>query len=168
ASLGALGLAFAGLTGLTAQIGEYSRAASGMAGAALGVAYVVRAIGDMLEPQGSLLSWFSPIAWSQQTRAFVDGRWWPLAFSVAFAAVTAAVAYRLSARRDVGHGLVPARPGPAAATPSLRSPLALSLRLQRANILGWGIAVTLGGLSFGGTVDAMDSSFAGVSEELLA
>ena len=38
-------------------------------------------------------------------------RWWPLLFSVAFAAAAAALGYLLSTKRDVGAGLVPARAG---------------------------------------------------------
>jgi ABC-2 type transport system permease protein len=68
AGVGAAGLAFAGVAALTMQITEYSRAASGLAGAVLGAFYVVRAAGDSLEAQGSALSWVSPLAWSQQTR----------------------------------------------------------------------------------------------------
>ncbi|WP_133056634.1 hypothetical protein, partial [Mycolicibacterium moriokaense] len=33
----------------------------------------------------SALSWFSPIAWAQQMRPFVDLRWWPLALLVVVA-----------------------------------------------------------------------------------
>ena len=36
-------------------------------------------IGDVIDNSGSTLSWFSPIAWAQQMRAFVALRWWPLA-----------------------------------------------------------------------------------------
>lgn len=75
AGIGAVGVVFAGITALTVQITEYSRAASGLAGAVLGASWVIRAAGDMLETHGSALSWFSPLAWSQQTRAYVDGRW---------------------------------------------------------------------------------------------
>jgi ABC-2 type transport system permease protein len=89
ASVGAAGLCFAGITAATVQVTEYSRAAAGLAGAALGAAYVIRAAGDMLEEQGSWLSWLSPLAWSQQTAPFVLDRWWPLALSVAFFGVTA-------------------------------------------------------------------------------
>ncbi|MFF5263760.1 hypothetical protein ACFY4C_32935 [Actinomadura viridis] len=47
ASVGAVGLVFAGITALTVQVTENSRSATGIAGAALGVAWVVRAVGDM-------------------------------------------------------------------------------------------------------------------------
>jgi ABC-2 type transport system permease protein len=63
--------------------------------------------------------------------------------------VVAAGAYALLGRRDLGAGLVPDRPGPATAAPTLRSPLALAWRLQRGALLGWAAAFTLLGLVFG-------------------
>ena len=44
----------------------------------LALAFLVRGIGDVIDLQGSWLSWFSPLAWAQQTRVHVDLRWWPL------------------------------------------------------------------------------------------
>ena len=94
---------------------EHARAASGWALAALAAAALVRGVGDLLETHGSTLSWFSPIAWAQQTRPFVDLRWWPLLLSVATIAVLVVLAYRLVAVRDVGPGWsrhAPVRRGP--------------------------------------------------------
>jgi len=153
ASVGAVGLVFAGITALTVQVTEYSRAATGIAGAALGAAWAVRAAGDMIRDYGSPLSWFSPLAWSNQTRPYVDGRWWPLLLSVGLAVAAAAVGYALSARRDVGAGLVAARPGEPVAAPWLRSPLAVAFRLQRASLIWWTLALAVFGLMFGGLGD---------------
>lgn len=153
ASVGAVGLVFAGITALTVQVTEYSRAATGIAGAALGAAWAVRAAGDMMRDYGSPLSWFSPLAWSNQTRPYVDGRWWPLLLSVGLAVAAAAVGYALSARRDVGAGLVAARPGEPVAAPWLRSPLAVAFRLQRASLLWWTVALAVFGFMFGGLGD---------------
>jgi ABC-2 type transport system permease protein len=153
ASVGAVGLVFAGITALTVQVTEYSRAATGIAGAALGAAWVVRAAGDMIRDYGSPLSWYSPLAWSNQTRPYVDGRWWPLLLSVGLAVAAAAVGYALSARRDVGAGLVPARIGEPVAAPWLRSPLAVAFRLQRASLIWWTVALSVFGFMFGGLGD---------------
>jgi ABC-2 type transport system permease protein len=150
ASVGAVGLVFAGITALTVQVTEYSRAATGIAGAVLGAAWVVRAAGDMISDYGSPLSWFSPLAWSHQTRPYVDGRWWPLLLSVGLAAAFAAVGYALSAHRDVGAGLVAAATGEPVAAPWLRSPLAVAFRLQRASLIWWTVALALFGFIYGG------------------
>jgi ABC-2 type transport system permease protein len=156
ASLAAVGLVFAGVAAVTVQVSEHARGASGMAMAALGVAYAVRAAGDVGEGR---LTWLSPIGWAQQTRAYVDDRWWPLLPALALAVLLVVVASRLSSHRDVGAGLRPQRPGPRAASAALSSPLGHALRLQRASLVGWGVAVLLLGAMYG--------SFLGGVEDLI-
>ena len=78
-SAGGLGLVFAGVAAVTAQLAESARAAGGLAAAVLGAAYVLRAAGDTGD---GTLSWFSPLGWSQAMRAFAGERWWPLALSL--------------------------------------------------------------------------------------
>src|SRR5690625_5881673 len=73
---------------------------------------MVRGVGDVIERQGSWLSWFSPCAWAQQTRVYVDLRWWPLMVSFAVIVAGLVIAGALSRRRDVGGGLRPASAGP--------------------------------------------------------
>jgi ABC-2 type transport system permease protein len=93
---GAVGLAFAGIASITAQLSRSTRAAVGMAGTVLGAAFVLRGLGDMAAVQGSgsfWLSWFSPLGWSQQTAPFVFNRWWPLLLTLAFACGAALLGY---------------------------------------------------------------------------
>jgi ABC-2 type transport system permease protein len=149
ASVGAIGLVFAALTAVTVQVTEFSRSATAMTGAMLGAAWVVRVAGDMIQDYGSPLSWFSPLAWSNQTRPYVDGRWWPLLLSAALAFTFAAAGFVLSARRDVGAGLLAARAGTPVAPPWLRSPRAVAFRLQRGQLLGWALALAAFGSVFG-------------------
>jgi ABC-2 type transport system permease protein len=155
AGVAAVGLVFAALTAVTVQVTEYSRAATGMAGAVLGAAWVVRAAGDMLRDHGSVLSWFSPLAWSNQARPYVGGRWWPLLLSLTCAVALTAVAYVLSNRRDVGAGLVAARTGQPEAAPWLASPLAAAFRLQRASLAWWTGALAAFGFLFGAFAEQM-------------
>ncbi|GAA4950879.1 exporter of polyketide antibiotics [Streptomonospora halophila] len=149
AGIAATGLAFAGVAAVTVQVTEYSRAASGMAGAVLGAAFVVRSGGDMAEQGGSPLSWFSPLAWGQQTAPFVLDRWWPLLLPLAVAAGGFAAGYALLTRRDLGSGLLAVRAGRSRAAASLGTPLGLALRLERAGIIGWAAALAIGSLAFG-------------------
>jgi len=155
ASIGAVGLAFAGVAAITVQIAESSRAAAGMAGAVMGAAFVLRAGGDMAKVGGSALSWLSPLGWGSQTAPFVLDRWWPLGLAIGFAAVTSAVGFALSTRRDVGAGLFAARSGRSVAAPWLDSPLALAWRLQRSSILWWAAALGVSGLIFGAFADGL-------------
>src|SRR5699024_7091355 len=92
------GMVFAAIALVTAQLTEHSGTASGLALGALALAFMVRGVGDVIERQGSWLSWFSPFAWAQQTRVYVDLRWWPLTVSLAVivAGLVIAVAIGLS------------------------------------------------------------------------
>jgi ABC-2 type transport system permease protein len=94
----------------------------------------VRAAGDVQE---SRLVWLSPVGWSQATHPLGDERWWPLLVPLAASVVLGGIAVALANRRDVGAGMVAARPGPADASPRLSGPVGLALRLQRGLLLGW-------------------------------
>ncbi|GEL20238.1 ABC transporter permease [Pseudonocardia asaccharolytica] len=159
--IGLTGMVLAAVAAVTAQISEHTRAASGAALAVLGAVVVVRGVGDIAEPGGSLLSWFSPIAWAQQTRPFVDLRWWPLLLSIALIAVAAGLAHRLAEHRDVGAGLRPPRGGAADASPLLSGATALTARLQRGTFSGWAVGLVLTGITFGTLTDAVVDAVAG-------
>lgn len=162
--IAALGLAFAGVTALTVQLSEYSRAAAGVAGAVLGAAFVLRAGGDMAREGGSFLSWLSPLGWGQQTAPFVLDRWWPLAFALAFAVLTAAAGYVLSTRRDLGASLFAVRPGAAQAAASLGNPWGLALRLQRTSVMVWALALAVTGFIYGMFSDPLLSALEDLPE----
>jgi ABC-2 type transport system permease protein len=159
--IGLTGLLFGAVAAVTAQLSAHARAASGAALAVLALAAVVRGVGDIVRLHGSALSWFSPIAWAQQTRPFVDLRWEPLLLSVAVVVGLAVLAYRLVAVRDVGAGLVAPRRGPAGAGGSLSSVAGLALRLQRASVIGWAVALLLTGAVFGSLADQVAGMVAG-------
>ena len=122
-------------------------AARGLALLTFAFLYVLRAPADLGGP--SWLAWLSPVGWLRLTRAFAGEQWGVFALFAALTAALVAVAYALSARRDLGAGLVPPRTGPAVAAPSLRSPLALAWRLQRAGLLAWTAAFAAFGLGLG-------------------
>jgi ABC-2 type transport system permease protein len=151
--IGLTGLLFGAVAAVTAQLSALARAASGAALAVLAAAALARGVGDILHPHGSPLSWFSPIAWAQQTRAFVDLRWWPLLLSLVAVAALVVLAFRLVAVRDLGAGLVAPRRGPAGAGRSVSGVAGLTLRLQRASVIGWAVALALGGATFGSLAD---------------
>jgi ABC-2 type transport system permease protein len=145
-----IGIAFAGVAAVAAQLTSSARAAIGIAMAFLGVAYVLRAIGDTAGAGGATwLRWLSPIGWGQQVRPYQGDRWLVLAMPVALLVILTTVAFALVARRDHGAGLLRDRPGPADAGRSLGSALGLAWRLQRGLLVGWTIAFVLLGLVFG-------------------
>lgn len=157
----AVGLFFAGAAAVSSQLSESSRGASAMAGALLGLAYVIRMGGDMAEVGGNALSWFSPLAWAQQTAPYVEDRWWPLALPVGIAVVLTALGFWLSTKRDVAASLIPVRLGRSRARPTLGTPAGLAAHTLRGGLRGWGIALLLTALMFGAfaqtMVDAADT-----------
>jgi ABC-2 type transport system permease protein len=146
ASFAAFGFVIAGVAAVAAQITENTRVVSGMCGAVLGAAFVLRAAGDVGD---GTLSWLSPIGWSQKARPFAGEQWWPLLVSLAVAVGLVVVAGVLTTRRDIGAGLVPPRPGPPVAASWLGRPLGLAFRLQRGSLIGWSVGVFLLGVAYG-------------------
>jgi polyether ionophore transport system permease protein len=135
------GLAFVGVAAVTAQLTTGARAATGLAAAVLGAAYLLRAVGDASRADGlGWLSWTSPVGWAQQLRPYAGDRWWVFGIGLAFAVATTATGYLLAARRDVGAGLLADQAGRPRATRWLTGPAALSLRLQRGMLLAWTVA----------------------------
>ena len=144
-AIGCCGLAFTGIAAVAAQLTSSARTARGIALGALGVAFVLRGVGDSAGAGGpSWLSWASPLGWIQLTRPFAAPRWWVLGLPLAVCLLGTGLAFELAARRDHGAGLLPDRPGRATASDFLRGPFGLAWRLERGLLLGWvtGYAVT--------------------------
>jgi ABC-2 type transport system permease protein len=148
------GLVFGAVALLAAQLTSSTRTMYGMAGAAIGVAYGLRAIGDV---GNGALSWLSPIGWYQAMHAYSGERWWPALLLVAATMVAAGAAYAVFARRDVGSGVWPARPGPARAPVGLQGSLGLAWRLQRGSLIAWAAGLFVGGLAYGSIGDDVTS-----------
>lgn len=173
AAVGAAGVVFAGVAAVTAQIFSTTRAANGAAGAAVGLAFVLRAVGDAAGTitagntvvRAAWPSWLSPIGWGQQLRPFHQERWGLLLLFAGLLAVLAGVAIVLGSRRDVGSGLVPARPGPPAASAALGSSFGLAWRLQRGIVAGWAVAMVVLGATFGALGDEV-GQMVGSSQQL--
>jgi len=175
AAMGCLGIAFAAVAALAAQVTEHARASLGIALAVLGLAWGLRSIGDVRD---SLASWFSPVGWVQAVNAYGDERWWPLLLPLASAVVLTGGALALVQRRDIGAGLVPTRPGAPRGGSLLSSVPGLALRQQRSAILGWSVGLLLTGMALGSFGDdvttmledtpALEGAFgAGTGEDLV-
>ncbi|TNC51744.1 ABC transporter permease [Mumia zhuanghuii] len=142
---GFTGMVFMGLALIFTQVSSTTRGAWGMSGAAIGLAYALRAAGDVGE---NALTWLSPIGWGQQMRAYADERWWPALLLLGTAVVSVAVARMLHLRRDFGAGLVAPRRGPA--TRDWRGgAYELAWRLQRPTVIGWLVGLAFGGAAYG-------------------
>ncbi|CAN5389320.1 ABC transporter membrane-spanning protein [soil metagenome] len=144
------GWVFTGTALVAVQLSASARSAYGVAGSVIGVSYALRAVGDVT---GSGLSWLTPIGWYQALHPFSGLRWWPAMLLVVAAGCTGALACALLVRRDVGSGLLAARPGPARG--ALGSGFALTWRLQRPSVIGWSTGLLLTGLAYGSIGDSV-------------
>ncbi|HEX5016921.1 MAG TPA: ABC antibiotics transporter, partial [Actinomycetes bacterium] len=157
ASVAAVGVLWVSVTAVACQLSSTTRGAAGLSSAALGLAFVLSGIGNMLgsvdeaglRVTSSWPAWLSPIGWGQQTRPFGGAHWWPLLLVICAFAVLLAVALMLISRRDVGRGLVPERKGPADAKRTLLSTVGLTWRLQRPVFTTWAAGLVVFGLIFG-------------------
>ncbi|HUZ53967.1 MAG TPA: ABC transporter permease [Streptosporangiaceae bacterium] len=151
------GLAFTGVAAITAQVAQTARSARGIATGVLGVAFLLRAVGDSASASGlRWLSWLSPMGWDELNRAFGSIRWWVLVLPLATAVVLATTGALLAVHRDYDAGVLPQRPGPAAGRAWLRSPLALAWRLQRSSTIAWVTGALIYGLVIGSSAKGID------------
>src|ERR1700722_19462494 len=137
-AIGTCGLAFTGVSAVAAQLTAGARSARGLAIGVLGAAFLARAVGDAAGAGGpAWLTWVLPLGWTEMLRPFAGERWWVLALPLGLFALCSGLAFALAARRDLGAGLFPDRPGRPAASAALRGPFALAVRLQWGSLAGW-------------------------------
>ncbi len=156
AVLAVSGIFFAALTALAAQLAETSRGTLGLAFGALIVAYLVRAVGDVSSEPLALLS---PLGLVLRTQVYVNNTWWPVVVTLIAGFVVGAFALYLNSSRDLGAGLIPARPGRKFASKFLLSPVGLVLRLQRTAIISWAIGMFVLAASYGSVFGDIESFF---------
>ncbi|WP_245664070.1 ABC transporter permease [Nocardia arthritidis] len=154
---GCVGVTFAAVTAVAAQIFENPRSVYGAVGLALAAAYVARAIGDV---GNGAVSWASPIGWGQRSYPYVGDRWWTVLLFAATTLALVAMAFALLDRRDFGAGLFPYGTGPATASWTLGSPLGLAWRLQRGSLGGWAVGIFALGAAYGSFADSIEDYLA--------
>ena len=155
--LGGVGVVFAGVGAVSAQIIGTARGANAVAGAIIGAAILVRGVGDSLgktaedgmSVASNWLSWLSPVGWGQQMHPFVTIDWSPVYLYLVSLVVLVIVAFWLASHRDHGMGMIAAGSGRAHAKASLLSSLGLAWRLQRGVVISWTIGVAVLGALLG-------------------
>ncbi len=152
ASLGALAFVFAGLAALLAQVTLHSRGVYTWGLLILGVAYLLRGVGDVTN---TWVTWLSPLGWAEKAAPFGDMRWWTLLIPLAVGLSLAALAVLVAGRRDLGSALFRGGAGSARATTWLRSPLGLATAIHRPAFLGW----LAGALILAGMMGALAQQF---------
>jgi len=127
---------FAGVGALASQAAPTRRMALELGGAVVVLAYVLRVIADT---SGSLgwLRWATPLGWAEELRAFNGAQPVVLLAPIAVSAAALLGAWRLSARRDVGAGLLPARDTAVPRLALLSSPTAQAFRGELGSLSVW-------------------------------
>lgn len=156
-----VGLVSVGLTAVACQLSASARTCAAFAAGALGVLYVVRAVGDT---SWAWLGWLSPFGWSTRLRAWSDPRWWVLGLYVVLALVLVLVAHVLRGSRDLGSGVIAARPGPATGSARLGGVIGLTFRMHASTLAVWTLATAALSAVFGAIApnvgDLLDSNSA--------
>ncbi len=158
------GLVFAGIGAIAAQLARTARGATSLTIGLVGLAYVVRAIGDSTDSLSWVL-WASPLGWVHGMRAFAGDRWAVMLIFVGFAAASTGVAFALNARRDLGAGLIADRPGPDTAGPRLQGTFGLAWRLERGSLIAWAIGFAIVGAVLGAIASDVGSFFESASSQ---
>ncbi len=159
-----VGWVFAAIAAVSAQVFSTARGANAVAAGALGLAFALRAVGDVTGEvtDGGVVvvsrwpSWLSPYGWGQQVRPYLEDNWWIAGLFVGLTGVLVGVAFALANVRDVGPGMVPPRSGPAHASALMRSSLGLAWRLQGGVLAAWFVGVASFGAVFGSLGDSVE------------
>ncbi len=152
-----VGVTFAAVAAVAAQLADSARGANGLAALAIGVAFLLRAIGDGtgklvgngMAVESTFPSWLSPFGWAQQVHAYTEANWWLFGLFAVLIVSLIGLAVSLMSRRDIGLGMISTRPGPDRAAPGLLSPFGLARRLQFGILRGWAVAVFVLSVTYG-------------------
>ncbi|MBK8468804.1 MAG: ABC transporter permease [Actinomycetales bacterium] len=161
-----VGLVGAGIGAVTAQVSESARGARGLASAALGAAYLMRAVADGSAEASGLrpLAWLSPLEWAALARPYAAERWWVLVLPLALAVSLVWLGFRLESVRDHGAGLRSAGQGPARGAAGLSGVVGLAVRLHRSSLIGWAAGVAVFAVAMGSLSDAFSTMVSDLPE----
>jgi ABC-2 type transport system permease protein len=156
-AFGAVGITFAAIAAVAAQLADSARGANSFSALAIGVAFLLRAIGDSLGSlkdgglaiQSAFPTWLSPIGWSQVIHPYTQENWWVFGLFAGLFVLMVTLAVYFMSLRDIGLGMIATRPGPAHGAPKLLSPFGLARRLQFGILRGWAATVLVLGVTYG-------------------
>ena len=168
AANGAIGLLFAAVAALFAQLSASSRSATSYSFVAMILFYFMRAGGDMqsisawdeaiaagVTPSMNILSLISPLGMMSRTYAFAGDYWWPVLIILGVAMAAAALAYKVNAVRDIDQGVIPSRPGRRDGGRLMKSHKGLAIRLTRTLFIWWAVLMFLLGVSYATIFDGI-------------
>ena len=156
---------FVGVGAVACQVAPTRRMATGIAGAVLAVALLLRMIADT--SSAGWLRWVTPLGWAEELRPFAGARPAVLALPALCTLALLLVAARIDRRRDIGQGLLAAHDSAPPRLHLLSSPTTLALRTQRGGLLAWLIGVGVFALIMGVISDSVVSGLSQSVQDLL-
>ena len=127
---------FAAVAAVTCQLVDVRRRAAALAAGVLGVAYVLRMVGNSTDAR-SWVRWTTPLGWMDELKPYSDPDLRALLPMLIVPVLLAALAVTLRARRDTGGALLATDAGREPHLRLLGSPTAFAWRSNRAVLLGW-------------------------------
>ena len=127
---------FVGVGALVSQLAPTRRLALELGSAVVGLFLLLRVIADTSAGAG-WLRWATPLGWAEELRPFTGPRPLALLAPAITSVLLIGLAARISARRDVGTGLLPSRDTARARLGLLGSPTAQAWRLERPSLIVW-------------------------------
>ncbi|MFT4048627.1 MAG: hypothetical protein QM648_02175 [Solirubrobacterales bacterium] len=156
-----VGVVFAGIGSLFAQLAPSRRTAVGLSMGAFALAFLIRVIADTTSAEW--LRWLSPIGWAEEMQPFVGARPAAALVPIAASALLFFAAQKLLLRRDIGSGMFASHDRRSPKLGLLGSPIALGLRLERGSLLAWSLGVAAMALVFGAIAHSVTS---GLTEQV--
>jgi polyether ionophore transport system permease protein len=149
---------FVGIGAVNSQLMATRARAAGTAAAVLGVAFMLRAVGDTTS-SGHWLVYLSPLGWVEQLHPLTGPQpVWLL--PIAGLVVLCVLLTVLLSGRDLGTSVLADNDTAAARTAMLGSPVLFALRLSWAGIAGWLAAAVVGGALYGSLAKSTGQAFA--------
>lgn len=167
AAVASVGVTFAGVAAIFAQLTHSSRGANSLSSLVLITAFMLAGLASVLgeidetgfavEPMW--LIWLSPIGWAQLVQPFAGEYWRYFVVPLLFLAVCVIAALQLQSRRDIGRSIFSTRFSRETAPNYLASVAGISWRLDRVAFASWSVGIAV--------LAAIYGSVAGDVEELL-
>lgn len=158
---------FLAVGAVTSQLASTRRQAASFGAVFLGVSYALRLIADAGVGLHGLI-WASPLGWVEELQPFTSPQPLALLPIVAFTAALVAVAVHLAGRRDVGESIVPDRAHSVAHLGLLFGPTGLAIRLMRATVIGWWVAIAISALLYGVIAKSAGATISGSVKEVFS
>ena len=158
---------FLAVGAVTSQLAATRRQAASFGAVFLGVSYGLRLIADAGVGLHGLI-WTSPLGWVEELQPLTSPQPLALVPIVAFTAALVAVAVHLAGTRDAGASIVADRVHAPARLGLLFGPTGLSIRLMRATVIGWWVAIGLSAFLYGLIAKSAGTTISGSVKEVFS